>query len=105
MIAWVPLEFWIAGGVLLVVATSPYWLPVWNFLPKTMKIVVAATGVSIAAYLRGLRKGSSEALQKERERNEAEGRKLVEEARAARERQRGADAGGVRDDADPFRRD
>lgn len=101
----VPVELWVAIAAIALVVTWQIWWPVFMALPRWLKVAIVGAAALAAAYHKGRNTGAKGAVQRERSRNEEARQELIEEARVARERQRLRDADGVRDDADPYRRD
>jgi len=96
--------WWLAAACALI-ATYPYWRPVWALLPspiKTAALIIATGGL---AYLAGRNKGATGALQRAREKEQARAEDIIERGTAARQRaDRESSAGGIHDD-DGFKRD
>jgi len=69
----IPLWAYLVGGALLVGALlyffSPVLIPIWNMLPKPIKVVLMGIVAVLGAYLGGRYKGSQDEREAERKRD------------------------------------
>lgn len=81
MTAWVvdhvPLWGWVAGVIIALAVSYPYWAPIWALLPRPVKAALIAISAGAAAYLAGRRAG----VESQKDRQAAQSAKAVEKAK------------------------
>ncbi len=70
---------WAIAATAALAATYQLWMPLWALIPSPAKAALIAIGGAILAYLAGRNRGASGAVERERAKQDAATRKMIEE--------------------------
>lgn len=72
---------WAIAATAALAATYQLWMPLWALIPSPAKAALIAIGGAILAYLAGRNRGASGAVERERAKQDAATKHLIQEKR------------------------